>query len=218
MIHHHPPLDLLLDYATGGQDIAISLAVATHVEACPDCRSVVQQMETIGGVMLDELEPVDVSEGMLEAVMGRLDEAIAPPNAEYVANIEQGEWPIPRALWPYIEKGIEALRWQRLANLFEEAILPVLGVAHRVSLLRVQRGGYVPMHAHAGQEYLAVLHGGFHSNGQAYERGDFAYCDRSASHEPVVDTHDQCICLLVLDAPLHFAGDYKNKLDPIFRM
>jgi len=218
MIEHHPPLDLLFDYATGGQDFAISLAVAAHLEGCAECRSIVQQVEALGGVMLDELEPVDVSEGMLEAVMGRLDEAIVTPAAEYVGRMEHGDWSLPRALWPYIENGTEALRWQRLADLFEEAILPVPSNTHRVSLLRAQRGGFVPMHAHAGQEYLAVLHGGFRSNGHAYERGDFAYCDKSESHEPIVDTHDECVCLLVLDAPLNFKGDYKKTLDPIFRM
>ena len=36
---HHPEEDLLLAYAAGGTDAAISLILATHLTFCPECRA-----------------------------------------------------------------------------------------------------------------------------------------------------------------------------------
>ncbi|MDU6140171.1 zf-HC2 domain-containing protein, partial [Bradyrhizobium sp.] len=37
-ISHHPPEDLLADYATGALDEAEQLVVGVHVADCPRCR------------------------------------------------------------------------------------------------------------------------------------------------------------------------------------
>ena len=38
MIHHHPGEELLLAYAAGASDEALSLIVATHMAYCATCR------------------------------------------------------------------------------------------------------------------------------------------------------------------------------------
>jgi len=218
MITHHPPLDLLVDYATGSQPEAVALAVATHVEACADCQRTVNQLDIIGGALLEDVEPAEISDGMLDSVFAVLDKpSISLPNQESVPTGLPEPF-LPRVLVSYLNSAFKDLPWRRVGELFEEAILPVVGGGHRVSILRAQRGGYVPLHGHGGQEYLAVLSGGFRTNGEEFEKGDFAYCDESARHQPMIDTHDECICLLVLDAPLQFSGEHEKTLNSLFKM
>jgi putative transcriptional regulator len=81
MINHHPPFEMLFDYATGMLAEGVALAVATHAAMCPACRSAVEQLEAVGGVLLEEIEPEPVGEDLLAAVLARLDEPAGRPAA-----------------------------------------------------------------------------------------------------------------------------------------
>ncbi len=219
MIRHHPSFELLFDYATGAQPEPVMLAVATHVELCSACRRLTTDMEAVGGVMLDDLVAADAGEASnrsLEAVfdaIDRTDTRVQPgPYESYTI-----DGFLPRALRPYLKEPLEHLPWRSIESSFEEALLPNLNGRHRASILRAERNVVFPIHSHRGQEFLAVLHGGFRSNGNRFERGDFVYCDATATHELLADTHDNCICLLVLDAPLSFFGNHQEVLDPVFQ-
>lgn len=219
MIRHHPALDLLFDHATGSLPEAVSLAVATHVATCPSCCRIVAETEAVGGAMMQNLPPIDIADETLKAVLARIDEpdlASAAPSEHTAEAIERSI--VPPVLRPYLGATFDDLPWRPVANLFEEAKLPSFSDTHRVSILRARRGGFVPMHGHGGQECLAVLNGGFRCTDDVFESGDFTACDSSTQHEPIVDTHDECVCLLVLDASLRFAGTYERDLDPIFQM
>ncbi len=72
-INHHPNDEFLLDYSSGGLGEAWELAVATHLALCPKCRHTVAQMESIGGSLLDTLEPTTFSTASFDKVMERLD-------------------------------------------------------------------------------------------------------------------------------------------------
>lgn len=218
MIRHHPPLDLLFDYATGSLPEAVALTIAVHLENCPECRKTVGQIESVGGALLETLPPVEIADHSLDSVLARLDE---PPAAQRqtarVASVPQEPF-VPRVMRPYLKGALENLPWRRIGGLFEEALLPISGAAQRVSIVRARNGGFVPMHGHGGPEYLAVLSGGLRSNGETLERGDYAYSNASDFHEPVVDAYDECVCLLVLEAPLKFSGSYGETLDPLYQM
>jgi putative transcriptional regulator len=49
---HHPPEELLLDYAAGSADEPTSLTLATHLTLCPECRDTVARFESVGGALL----------------------------------------------------------------------------------------------------------------------------------------------------------------------
>ena len=57
-IDHHPSEELLLDYATGALDEGWSIALATHLALCPDCRQKVAEMEAIGAAFMETAAPI----------------------------------------------------------------------------------------------------------------------------------------------------------------
>ena len=74
MAHHHPPMDLLIEYATGALPVAQSACVAAHLSYCQHCRQLVERLEDVGGAHLERLDPQPVGESVLETVMARLDD------------------------------------------------------------------------------------------------------------------------------------------------
>jgi len=57
MSHHHPDDTLLLGLAAGMLDSGTAIVVAAHVERCVHCQTRVRDFESVGGAMLEELEP-----------------------------------------------------------------------------------------------------------------------------------------------------------------
>ena len=55
MVHHHPPMDFLTEYAAGVLPVAQSACVAAHLSYCQRCRQVVDRLEDIGGAQLEQL-------------------------------------------------------------------------------------------------------------------------------------------------------------------
>ena len=68
MIQHHPKIRTLAEFAAGTLDEGRSLVIATHMAMCPHCRGFVSAMEEVGGAMLDEIEPVAMSQGARRAL------------------------------------------------------------------------------------------------------------------------------------------------------
>ena len=56
-IKHHLSEDLLMRYSNGTLCEAFSLAVATHISMCDDCRAALESYEAVGGALLEDLEP-----------------------------------------------------------------------------------------------------------------------------------------------------------------
>ena len=220
MITSHPTPELLLDYASGRLASAVALVVATHLELCRTCRTSAAEMEMLGGFLLESLPPVDVSEGLLDTTLAKLDtqEAIQRQQA---APTSEGPIPMhlaPRTLTPLVGRAYEHLTWSRIVDGVEEARLPFADRRHRITLLRARRGSQFPFHNHAGNEYLSVLEGGFCCSGRPFVKGDFASCGTSERHGLTMDTHDECLCLLVLDGPLLFPAAEDAALNAIFRL
>ena len=71
---HHPSDEMLLDYASGAQAPALALFCATHLALCPSCRSEVGRLEALGGIMLEEIDPLPVEADSLDRLMTRLSE------------------------------------------------------------------------------------------------------------------------------------------------
>lgn len=218
MINHHPPLELLFDYATGSLAEPVALVVASHAALCGECRTQVRAAESLGGALLDAIEPVEVDGGALEAVMARLDEpeivaarAGAESDGETVALV-------PEPLLPYLGRGLAHLAWRGVGRMFEEAPLRTALKGFKTSLMRLKPGAEMPVHTHRGTEYTLVLAGGFKDNGEQFVRGDFAFKDSSDEHRPVVDTDEPCLCLVVLDAPVKLTSAMGRLVNPFLRI
>src|SRR5271156_1149839 len=72
---HHPDDSWLLSYAAGSLDLGQHIAVATHLRGCRRCRAWTRTMERMGGAMLSDARPVELSEGALERALGGIEDA-----------------------------------------------------------------------------------------------------------------------------------------------
>ena len=201
-INHHPSEELLLDYAAGGLTEAWSLAVATHLALCPTCRRAVASMEAVAGSLVENILPVPVSDGVLDAVLRRLESD--PAISEVATHGNAGGHPlIPRPLRGYVGSEVDAVAWKRLGMGAYQCLIPT-GDNATARLLRIPAGRPVPQHTHRGLELTLVLQGAFSDATGKYNAGDFQEADEQLSHRPHAAEAEDCICLAVTEAPLRF--------------
>ena len=81
-----------------------------------------------------------------------------------------------------------------------------LGGSGATRLLRIQPGVSVPHHTHSGNELTLILRGSYSDEIGRFQVGDVADLDDQLEHQPIVDTREECICLIATDAPLKFSG------------
>jgi putative transcriptional regulator len=214
MTEHLSVDELLIAHAAGKLPEPVALAVATHLALSPAARARYSRYETIGGVLLEGLQPASLAEGAWGRLLGRLDdETDDPPPA---ATVESGEQLLPRPLRDYLPGPLESLRWRSYGNA-AEVELPLRTPGYRTTLIRVRAGKMVPQHTHEGNELTVVLEGGFHDETGHYQRGDLAIADSSIDHRPVADEDGDCMCLAVTDAPLRLTGLFGRLLNPFIR-
>lgn len=215
-IRHHPQDELLLDFATGAQPAALALAVAGHLDFCRACRTMVADLEILGGELIRGMESADLAEGAPEACLARLDDA--EPHRGHRSPRALPCAAVPASLRRHLDRGLADLPWRSVGGFFDEVRLPPLSAGYRVSMLRVAAGRHVPEHGHDGNEFMLVLKGGYRSGGRHYRIGDFAACDGSEEHTPIADDGEDCVCLLVLDGPLAFRDADGLRIGPLLTM
>ncbi|WP_448203622.1 ChrR family anti-sigma-E factor [Azospirillum sp. sgz302134] len=223
---HHPGDTLLIDYAGGALDEAVSLAVATHLALCPCCRLNVAEMEAIGGALLEEIEPEAVSPACLKAVLARLDEHPPLPRAPRPTPgptqplMRAAESPLlPEPLRRYVGDDLSRLPWTSLMRGMDCCDLPLFGPTTgrgRARLMRMKGGVGPPQHTHRGIELTLVLDGGFTDDLGQFLRGDLAVGDESVRHRPVAD-EEGCLCLAVTVGTLRFTGPFGRFLNPFVK-
>ncbi|MEQ8604884.1 MAG: ChrR family anti-sigma-E factor [Marivibrio sp.] len=206
---HHLNDELLLDYAAGACDEAVSVLVASHLTLCPDCRARADHLDAVGGEMMAALKPQSMADDALERLMKRLDEPAAPAEPAAVAppaNANESAV-LPRVLQRYVGPHADQIAWKPLGLGVDHFELPLDGDgASRAVMLRVPPGRAVPQHTHEGNEYVLVLQGGFSDQCGHFGRGDVESADSSVDHRPVADPGEACICLAVLDGPMRLTS------------
>lgn len=217
MIRHHPPFDLILDYATGIASEGVALAVAAHAAFCAECRAQIADIEAVGGLLLEEIEPEPLSEDLLESVMQRLDdnEPVAASRASFDA---ESRALVPAPLLRYLGSSLRELPWKSVGRMFQEVRLPLANKNIKVSLMKLRPGSLMPRHTHRGHEITLVLAGGYRDGAEQYARGDFSAKDADDMHQPIVDEDGECLCLVVLDAPLKLTGAMGRLVNPFLRI
>ena len=74
LVSKHPNGELLMDYASGALTPALCLSVSAHLHFCETCRDRNSELTAIGGDLLAETTPVDLSIDALESVLAKLDQ------------------------------------------------------------------------------------------------------------------------------------------------
>ena len=197
-IRHHPEDALLADCAAGSLDSAMSLILATHLSFCTQCREAVSLHERIGGVLLEDLPPVAMSEDALSKTLARLDQRV--PDVSPASNDNT-----PAPLRTALGRDLSQVAWRRMGPNLAYVTLARRGPS-AVRLLRGAPGTDTGRHSHRGLEYTLVLKGGFTDETGSYGPGDFQCASPEVSHNPIADPGEDCINLAVTTAPLRFEG------------
>ncbi|AJY46585.1 ChrR family anti-sigma-E factor [Martelella endophytica] len=212
---HHVSDDLLLEYAAGSLSEGWSLAVATHLAYCPDCRKRLSMMEAAGGALLEDIktDEADVDDAWA-TMLGRLDSDDTEDREPVAAVPADAKADVPEPLRSYLGGALSDVRWKRLGVGAHQYLVPTGDTAVTARLLRVPAGSPLPEHSHGGRELTLVLTGSFVSEGETYAPGDLEEEDDETLHQPVVTPDAECICLTVTDAPLRFSSRLMRIVQP----
>jgi putative transcriptional regulator len=198
-IRHHLNDDLLMAYSAGTLPEAFSLMVASHLSLCDTCRAQAESFDAIGGEILNQSDAAALSDHSLTDTLDLIGGEHAAPCA--IPSRKSGVFPKP--LQDYVGGDLDAVRWKSIGMGVKQAILPTSNDA-TARLLFIPAGTAVPDHGHHGTEMTMVLQGAFQDDDGYFARGDVEIADSDLHHTPVADIHEDCVCLAVADAPLHF--------------
>lgn len=215
-IRHHLSDDLLVSYAAGSLAEGWSLAVATHLALCPDCRKRLAVAEGIGGELLESVDAPSETDSSWEAVRSRIAQShptqVETPRAAPAAQRGDG---LPEPLRSYLGGDVDTLRWRSLGRGASQIRIKTADNETQVRLLRIPAGKPVPEHGHGGRELTLVLTGSFADGEDLFARGDIEDADASLTHQPIATPGEDCICLAVTDAPLRFRSWIVRAIQPI---
>jgi len=211
----HPDLDLMMEYSAGTLPLAQSTCVSVHVGNCEHCQRLSAQLSEVGAAMFENLEPVSVGQGQLDAVLARLDEE--PPLKYTLAN--SGENSVTPAILQRLMKGdFSDLTWKSIGKTLRISYLKTGDPDHELALYHIKAGGRIPEHGHRGTEMTLVLEGAFSDADGSYQAGDFIVRRPGEVHSPMALQSEDCICVAVLDAPLKFTSWKFRWLNPFLKL
>lgn len=214
-IEHHPTDLLLAAFAAGSLDHGQHIAIATHLLSCPQCRSFIRSMEQVGGAVLRSLPPAAMSNGALAAVEARLNKSVQPTVTDMPPTVPETEVPgLPKFVRRY---QIGNWKWVAPSVHLRRIMLPYASDT-RVFLLKSGPGTKMLEHAHTGFEMTCVLAGAFSQGGAHFAAGDFDLGDESVDHEPVVDSGQDCVCLVAMQGGLRLNGFFGRIMQPFVRL
>ena len=198
-ITHHLEDATLMAYAAGTLPEAFNLIVAAHISLCDDCRATVEACDALGGAVMDSGQAVAMGAGSLDAALARLDAPRSPRKPQ--PRVAQGILPSP--VRDYIGGDLSEVKWRPVGMGVKQAILPTSKRA-KARLLCIPANGAMPPHSHNGTEMTLVLQGAFRDEEGRFGRGDIDIADQNVTHTPIAEPGEDCICLIVTEAPLRF--------------
>lgn len=222
MLNHHPAPELLADYAAGSLRLSHSLCIAAHLEHCESCQQAASRLSTLGAQLFIQ-QPLAETPSQLQSlkntVLATLDDL--PPSSIESPTVlfrdDEHGYRTPRALRQFIKEGYTELEWTKVSPSIKVTTLLKDKDGAQIALSRVKPGGRMPHHRHTGDELTVVLEGSFSDESGVYTKGDFICRDKHHKHKPIVTKDAECICLMVLDAPIQFTGWFTRLLNPLLR-
>lgn len=213
--NHHPSEESLLRYAAGTLGVGPSIVVGAHVAGCRHCRARVMQYRSLGGAVLESLEPTPMSPTALTRALAALEEDPAPaspPRAEARTPIIVDGVRLPDTL---AGCRIGKWRWMGPGMRISRVRAPSDETAN-IILIKVGPGRNLPEHGHVGTEFTYVVSGSFSDETGRYMPGDLAEMGAEVEHQPVVDSDGDCICLAALEGGMRFNSFLGRLIKPLY--
>jgi len=216
MTKHHPSHAQLAAFSSGGMAAHYAAAIATHIEFCEQCKANTKKIENIGGVSLEKLAPAKVSDSLKNKLFEKLDKPRTEDTLINEAiNNSSNNSSAPKALRKLLPNGFDKLDWKWTGPGIHAAKLESFANGSQLSLLRIQPGKAIASHTHKSDEVTVLLKGSLSDEFGVYQKGDYVLMDSSNKHRPVASNDEVCICLTVIENPLHFTGAFMGLLNPV---
>lgn len=212
---------LLLDYATGSLASPLEILVETHISLNAASARQLRTLMQLGGILLEECEPVSLSEGALEAVMAEID-ALDHKDEQDLANNQAKQDNVvafrpaadktasvanlPRPLADYIPDLSCEKSWRRISKGLSQCRIQFNGSEVEANIYRIAPGTSIPVHSHEGTEVTLVLTGGFTDETGSFGPGDIAIQETGATHQPVADDDGECIVFAINEGNIRLAN------------
>jgi len=201
----------LLSYAAGALDPARMLMVASHIAYHDDLQAAVADAESIGGSLLESMQSEHVSDRVLEDLLDRLDKA-TPAEVKPVASAANQ---YPQPLLDFMDCDMESLKWRFIGPGMRQARLWNGPNAEHLWLLRAKGGVVVPEHGHTGAEWTLLLKGSYRTDFGRFGVGEIDLNDEQTVHQPLIDTDEECVCLVMTEGPIKLKSLVARMVQPV---
>jgi putative transcriptional regulator len=217
-----PVDELLAAYAAGTLSAPLAALMAAHLELNPARRIYVAALEAAYGILLEDIDPVPLTnrERRLVDIFASEEGAQDTPvtatlnghryngqgyNGQGGGERQGRDTLLPASLQRLISRDFEELEWRTAASGVKQSTI-VVGSFGEASLMRFRAGKRTPAHSHEGLEVMLVLQGGFSDGYGQYRRGDVCVADETVEHQPIADPGEDCLVFVVRTAPMKFVG------------
>ena len=196
---------LLLDYATGALSRPLEILVETHLAMNEESSQSMRMLMQLGGILLEDCEPVSLSEEALEKVMSQLGHHYTDTNGVGAKIHSRSEW-LPHPIANYVPSADCKRTWRRAGIGIMEADIDFGDTGGQAKIYRISPGTAVPIHTHTGAEVTLVLSGGFTDETGSYGPGDISIQEAGGEHQPVADDDGECIVYAVNEGQIRLTG------------
>ena len=207
---------LLIDYANGTLPLSLEVLVETHISMNPESAKSIRMLLQIGGALIENSEPVSLSEGSFEKLMAEIDLSDDSfEDTDIVVSNDNNLLPLP--LRNYTQDVNSPRSWKRIGIGLSEQSIDFGDQFGSAKLYRIAPGCSVPSHSHDGNEVTLVLSGGFTDEYGTYGPGDISIQETGAIHKPVADADGECIVLVVNEGPIVLTGPVGRLLNMLIK-
>ena len=109
--------------------------------------------------------------------------------------------------WSWVSRGVY---WRPVTLLSKSGA--------RAFLLKAYPGTKLPRHTHTGTELTLVLKGAFGHELGRFAQGDLEDADHDRFHQPIVESNDECVCLVAMEGQLRLLGFMAPLFQPFVRI
>lgn len=192
------PDEWIVSYASGALSEAHALVVATHCHFHPELQQKLDDAENIGAMFMVSNQPAQVSSRLFEEIITEIDSMSA------TTELPSDQEGIPYPLAEYLNhKSLDQLKWRMMGPGLSQVRLWTGPNDECLWLLKAKGGAKIPSHDHKELEFTLVLQGSYHVGDEHYRPGLLEIADdNTKNHTPIIDPGEDCICLVVTEAPI----------------
>jgi putative transcriptional regulator len=213
---HHPLGELLIDYAAGSLSPAESLLIAMHLDFCAHCRRLADTAQSIGGALLDTIDPLPLPPTAFQRALRAID---AEPNSVEAVIRSAPTFAVkwPAALRDHLASSPLA-KWRALPAGFRALRVPFADQSSRVWVMNAPGGRGPLRHSHIADEWTVVLEGGFTDETGTYAAGDFVSMGSGDEHTMIAEKGEGCVCVILVRENARYLTLAGKLLAPLLKL